>query len=515
MIAPDGSQWEIPHERVNDAVKSGGKIGADVLGPDSKQWLIPVDRLHDALNSGGKLMGHFAPQVPTPAGLRTSDGETGAPVEDTDRGAMHGIERAGKALAMLPVAVYHSVIDKPRDASEEMLFSQGGPLMLAYKRLVVDPQIATKERGDAYAKSAEAKKNSGFKAEAENADDAINGDAHMARMMHFASLIPVLGPMSAALDERALKGDPSGASSEMLTQLATAATIHATGNAVGKLGPTTAKVGDVDVPVLASQTGSQGARFWEGVSKVIGRSGGKQLKAFAESQEDAAQEAATSVAKKGAESKVRNIQPTGGNPSASAQVAFAKSPAEVADAVEDASKSLAKGPKQAKLQAQADALRQFDKDFRESMSGGVKPRTAPLKAANGKTVVQPEPQLDGETWSTKLNRMGNDKLRAAFGGNSAHVAAIRNLAGVVQEGQNAAKLGIVAKFIQSGRAAGLFHHAGMVSGAEASSFIIGKVLTNAKATDVLANGLKVGASAPVIAQAVINSIQPEGEKKQQ
>lgn len=57
MIGPDGSHWDIPEEKVPDAIKNGGKIGTDILGPDQQQYLIPLDRVHDAIAKGGKLIG--------------------------------------------------------------------------------------------------------------------------------------------------------------------------------------------------------------------------------------------------------------------------------------------------------------------------------------------------------------------------------------------------------------------------------------------------------------------------
>jgi hypothetical protein len=57
MIAPDGSSWDIPSEKVGDAVRAGGKVASSVLGPDGSKWLIPLDQVHAALAKGGQLIG--------------------------------------------------------------------------------------------------------------------------------------------------------------------------------------------------------------------------------------------------------------------------------------------------------------------------------------------------------------------------------------------------------------------------------------------------------------------------
>lgn len=72
MIGPDGSHWDIPEEKVPDAIKNGGKIGTDILGPDQQQYLIPLDRVHDAIAKGGKLIG---------SPLKNPAQETGAEID--------------------------------------------------------------------------------------------------------------------------------------------------------------------------------------------------------------------------------------------------------------------------------------------------------------------------------------------------------------------------------------------------------------------------------------------------
>ena len=52
MVAPDGTPGEIPVEHVQDAVKSGFKLGVRMTAPDGTAGTIPVDKAHDAVKAG-------------------------------------------------------------------------------------------------------------------------------------------------------------------------------------------------------------------------------------------------------------------------------------------------------------------------------------------------------------------------------------------------------------------------------------------------------------------------------
>lgn len=60
IIAPDGTVWDIPQERSQEAIKAGGKLAMDVLSPNGERWAIRIDKVHDALKAGGQL----APPAP-------------------------------------------------------------------------------------------------------------------------------------------------------------------------------------------------------------------------------------------------------------------------------------------------------------------------------------------------------------------------------------------------------------------------------------------------------------------
>jgi hypothetical protein len=63
MISPDGQIGDIPQEHAAEAVKSGFKLGQEMLSPEGKSGLIPYDRVHDALAGGFKLNGGLLEQA--------------------------------------------------------------------------------------------------------------------------------------------------------------------------------------------------------------------------------------------------------------------------------------------------------------------------------------------------------------------------------------------------------------------------------------------------------------------
>lgn len=55
ILAPDGSAYAVPQERVQEALQQGGKVGASVRAPNGDYHVIPIDRVHDAIAAGGVL----------------------------------------------------------------------------------------------------------------------------------------------------------------------------------------------------------------------------------------------------------------------------------------------------------------------------------------------------------------------------------------------------------------------------------------------------------------------------
>jgi hypothetical protein len=55
MLSPSGQLGDVPSEHVLDAVKSGFKLGQDMVSPDGKPGVIPYDQVHQALSNGFQL----------------------------------------------------------------------------------------------------------------------------------------------------------------------------------------------------------------------------------------------------------------------------------------------------------------------------------------------------------------------------------------------------------------------------------------------------------------------------
>src|SRR5260370_19352194 len=115
-FSPDGTLGDIPVERVHDAVKSGFKLGVDLVSPDGQPGAIPVERVHDALQKGFKLpttmpenygftAGNMAGLVPRAA--------PGAPVTESEAAKSNYATNQSKTALPMETStlgsVYHSL----------------------------------------------------------------------------------------------------------------------------------------------------------------------------------------------------------------------------------------------------------------------------------------------------------------------------------------------------------------------------------------------------------------------
>lgn len=64
MLAPDGTAGYIPSDRVNDALKMGGKLGVEMSAPDGTRGIIPRENLVAGIQAGGKVL-HDSAQYTT------------------------------------------------------------------------------------------------------------------------------------------------------------------------------------------------------------------------------------------------------------------------------------------------------------------------------------------------------------------------------------------------------------------------------------------------------------------
>lgn len=131
MLAPDGTPGSIPTERVNDAVKSGFRLGIDLISPDGQAGTVPADKVHDALSAGFKLKnqaplteadasnGNFADQQ---AGQRVSD-VAGPPTHILKDGV---IQKIGQGVAQsMPGQTAATFLAPPQNPREHVLSAVG------------------------------------------------------------------------------------------------------------------------------------------------------------------------------------------------------------------------------------------------------------------------------------------------------------------------------------------------------------------------------------------------------
>lgn len=286
--------------------------------------------------------------------------------------------------------------------------------------------------------------------------------------------------------------------------------------AVPALSPAKTKIGGTDIPVSAAQTGVPGAKALETAAQT-GESGASQIAKFGETQNKAAQEAVGSVATKTAEKAVKGTK----------VLAQSRDFGEAADSLRDAAEDLRSGggtpPKnldaegqaqwrekrlaRAKdLEGQAESLDKLHEAVSDSMTEGVSKDAKPIKSDSGRTVQMPTKQIDGRALLKNLDKLGDDELKKALG-SDVHVKALRDLGGLLAKGQNSERAANILAYIRAGRLAGVAHPAtltGLLT-QEGATGMLGAILTNPRATKALANGLRVGASAPVIADNIVNA----------
>lgn len=56
IIDPSGQAWDIPYDKMHDALAAGGKPGVLMQDPSGKKWVIPADKTQDAVKAGGQLL---------------------------------------------------------------------------------------------------------------------------------------------------------------------------------------------------------------------------------------------------------------------------------------------------------------------------------------------------------------------------------------------------------------------------------------------------------------------------
>src|SRR6185312_14837564 len=83
MLDPDGNLGEVPQEKMQDALKAGGKLAVPMKAPDGSQGFVPHDQVKQAMNAGGRVA------LPVPEG---------SPDKGIDKGFFYGLGKINTAL---------------------------------------------------------------------------------------------------------------------------------------------------------------------------------------------------------------------------------------------------------------------------------------------------------------------------------------------------------------------------------------------------------------------------------
>lgn len=408
-------------------------------------------------------------------------------------------------------------------------------------------------------------------------NDVANEANHKANVHHIASMVPLLGPIAGDIMDHYMQGDKSGAVSELLANIAGGKALEvAGGKIVKKVAPQVRQIAGQDVPVLASQTGSKTASGAEALTKATGHAGEHQLTQFTERQAADLQKAVGNIAGKSAGETGAALDAATNplsmsleefNKLTDSKAALAKSGSfgEAANNIKAAAGDHFRMIDQATDGEFSTLKAQREAAFRELRNPNSDPVAVKQKLADiakaedgmftkhgiddGKTslgaardawkkastmeeldsrinrvtdtmlgdagVDAPlQRQVKGAGLLKQLEQMDPKDLKLAVG-SADHIADLKKIGALLQNGQNVAKVSTALKFLRASRVFGVFHHPLAIASTEGLSYVMGKVLTSPTMAGKLARGLKAGASAPVIANVIAESGKDtEGESKQ-
>lgn len=243
-------------------------------------------------STGGlDLSGGFVPLPGTSTGSAEAP-DNPYPIDDADKGSGASVRNQTTGLLKLPANIIHAFTAAPQNEREQKvmddakagdyLFHSGtinGPIRLAIHRLLAGPMEKSAEVADAYQKIADAKKGS---SQGESIDDSfwkktkdtiregtggivnLDGKAddgsyeqHLANAHRLASIAPLLGPQAGDVMEHFMQGDPSGAVTELLGNIAlgkaTDSLSKFAAKGISKVAPRVGNVAGESVPIMAGQ----------------------------------------------------------------------------------------------------------------------------------------------------------------------------------------------------------------------------------------------------------------------
>jgi hypothetical protein len=228
VIAPDGSTGEVPIERLQDAIKAGGKPAVWMKAPDGSPGIVPRERALDAINAGGRAFGSLQALQQDDATKAAS--EAGPPkwYGFTPGNILKNAWEGGKQLVTGAGELGKDLITNP-----DWVTGKNSTL----EKFVIQPsEQQVVKTGQAL-----------------NAGRPVEAAGHA-----LASAVPFAGPWAASLGEQAGRGDIGGAVGNVAGTVATGAAVANAGKGVAALNDLAAKgakvVGDIGLrnPDVAS-----------------------------------------------------------------------------------------------------------------------------------------------------------------------------------------------------------------------------------------------------------------------
>jgi len=238
FIAPDGSHWEIPIDKIPDATAGGGKPAVWMKGPDGSVNIIPRENAAAAMKDGGRAFGSL--QALQQDNATKAASEAGPPkwYGFTPGNILKNAWEGGKQLVTGAGELGKDLLTNP-----DWVEGKNSTL----EKFVIQPS----ER-----EVVKAGQHGGAAGEGQTFGEGMQAAGHA-----LASAIPFVGPWAANLGEQAGSGDVGGAAGKAAGTVATGAAIANAGNVMRTVNDLAAKgakvVGDIGTwnPDVASVPG--------------------------------------------------------------------------------------------------------------------------------------------------------------------------------------------------------------------------------------------------------------------
>jgi hypothetical protein len=563
---PDGKTWLIPIDRVHDALAKGGEIVSAHGGRDVSQW-NPADWSQNTDPDKAGVTGYLKGLWDSTLGGLHDVAKMTQDYYTDPNGRMDW----KKELLDNPFTMVAHAIADPAHPLHVIVkglltshYEQGKKTYTIAKGAFKNLIHGTSElmHGDMNA--------------AERDITNANAGGLEAAGHGLATIVPIIGPAAAKAGEDIGKGDiayGAGQGSGLIGSVVLPKVVGKIApQLLSKIAPTTRVIEGESIPVTAGQAGSTAGKVAENVAKDTGLAGEHQLNKLADTQQAGAQKVISKVAGEQAKATATELQKAT-NPLTMSADQFKKvwdsaEQLKTADSFGDAATKMRQAASEhfkmideatdgefTKLKDQRSAL------YREMRQPGsdvadIKSKIAELDGKenemfkahgmdDGKSVLdaarqawkkssamdeldsritrasremlgdsidsQRASKINGRAFNKYLNDMDPDKLKLAVG-DASHAESLRKIATILESGQNAAKVNMAVRILRGSRIFAALSHPIAVGSSEGLSYILGKVLTNATAAKRLAQGLEVGASAPVIGSSMASALEGNRER---